>query len=114
MNLVRAAVEHGLAGLIRVGKRVELECMDTPGHTMCHICLRAHGDRPQLRRWGPRARPACNRPDREADLALGLDLCDVAVFDPSARRAALKLRVIRFELGRDYLIVVATKARECH
>ena len=24
------------------------------------------------------------------------------------------LRVIRFELGRDYLIVVATKARECH
>jgi hydroxyacylglutathione hydrolase len=22
--------------------------MDTPGHTMCHICLRAHGDRPAL------------------------------------------------------------------
>jgi hydroxyacylglutathione hydrolase len=30
--------------VVRVGKRVELECMDTPGHTMCHICLRAHGD----------------------------------------------------------------------
>jgi hydroxyacylglutathione hydrolase len=22
---------------------VELEALDTPGHTMCHICLRAHG-----------------------------------------------------------------------
>jgi len=43
-------VDRGLmAGdVIKVGKRVELECMDTPGHTMCHICLRSHGDRPAL------------------------------------------------------------------
>ena len=34
--------------VIKVGKRVELECMDTPGHTMCHICLRAHGDESAL------------------------------------------------------------------
>jgi hydroxyacylglutathione hydrolase len=34
--------------IIQVGKTVELECLDTPGHTMCHICLRAHGDRPAL------------------------------------------------------------------
>jgi hydroxyacylglutathione hydrolase len=34
--------------VIKVGKTVELECMDTPGHTMCHICLRAHGDKPAL------------------------------------------------------------------
>ena len=34
--------------VIKVGKTVELEAMDTPGHTMCHICLRAHGDRPAL------------------------------------------------------------------
>ncbi len=34
--------------VIQVGKTVELECLDTPGHTMCHICLRAHGDRPAL------------------------------------------------------------------
>jgi hydroxyacylglutathione hydrolase len=27
---------------IRVGKTVELEALDTPGHTMCHICLRSH------------------------------------------------------------------------
>lgn len=39
-----AGVDRGVkAGdVIRVGKTVELECMDTPGHTMCHICLRAH------------------------------------------------------------------------
>ena len=34
--------------VIKVGKRVELECMDTPGHTMCHICLRSHTDQPAL------------------------------------------------------------------
>lgn len=34
--------------VIKVGKHVELECLDTPGHTMCHICLCAHGDRPAL------------------------------------------------------------------
>ena len=43
-------VDRGLqAGdVVKVGKRVELECLDTPGHTMCHICLRAHGDQPAL------------------------------------------------------------------
>jgi len=34
--------------VVKVGKTVELECLDTPGHTLCHICLRAHGDRPAL------------------------------------------------------------------
>ena len=45
-----AGVDRGLkAGdVIKVGKTVELECLDTPGHTMCHICLRSHGDAPAL------------------------------------------------------------------
>jgi hydroxyacylglutathione hydrolase len=45
-----AGVDRGVkAGdVIKVGKRVELECLDTPGHTMCHICLRSHTDRPAL------------------------------------------------------------------
>ena len=34
--------------IIKVGKSVELECLDTPGHTMCHICLRSHTDEPAL------------------------------------------------------------------
>ena len=34
--------------VIKVGKTVELECLDTPGHTMCHICLRSHTEQPAL------------------------------------------------------------------
>ncbi len=43
-------VDRGLArgDVIRVGRTVELECLDTPGHTMAHICLQAHGDAPAL------------------------------------------------------------------
>ena len=45
-----ANVSRGLAAgdIIKVGKTVELEALDTPGHTMCHICLRSHGDQPAL------------------------------------------------------------------
>ena len=45
-----AHVDRGVqAGdVIKVGKTVELECLDTPGHTMCHICLLAHTDEPAL------------------------------------------------------------------
>jgi hydroxyacylglutathione hydrolase len=43
-------IDRGLkAGdVIKVGKTVELECLDTPGHTMSHICVVAHDDRPAL------------------------------------------------------------------
>jgi len=33
---------------VKAGERVGLECMDTPGHTFCHICLRSHTDQPAL------------------------------------------------------------------
>jgi hydroxyacylglutathione hydrolase len=44
------AVDRGLAAgdVIRVGRTVELECLDTPGHTMAHVCLLAHTDPPAL------------------------------------------------------------------
>ncbi|MGH8223322.1 MAG: hydroxyacylglutathione hydrolase [Woeseiaceae bacterium] len=38
----------GAGDIIRVGRTVELECLDTPGHTMCHICLLSHSDPPAL------------------------------------------------------------------
>src|SRR5262245_22504574 len=43
-------VDVGLADgdAIRVGRGIELECMDTPGHTMSHMCLLAHADSPAL------------------------------------------------------------------
>jgi hydroxyacylglutathione hydrolase len=34
--------------VVKVGKTVELEALDTPGHTMCHICLCAHGKKRAL------------------------------------------------------------------
>ncbi|MGH7062177.1 MAG: hydroxyacylglutathione hydrolase, partial [Stellaceae bacterium] len=45
-----AGIDRGLkAGdVIKVGKTVELECLDTPGHTMSHICVRLHSDTPAL------------------------------------------------------------------
>ncbi len=30
--------------VIKIGRHVELECMDTPGHTLCHICLQSRTD----------------------------------------------------------------------
>ncbi|MBV9967868.1 MAG: hydroxyacylglutathione hydrolase [Alphaproteobacteria bacterium] len=43
-------IDRGLkAGdVIKIGKTVELECLDTPGHTMSHICVLAHSDRAAL------------------------------------------------------------------
>jgi len=43
-------VSRGLAAgdVVKVGKTVELEALDTPGHTMCHICLKSHTDQPAL------------------------------------------------------------------
>ena len=38
----------GAGDVIRVGKTVDLECLDTPGHTMSHICLLSRTDQPAL------------------------------------------------------------------
>ena len=38
----------GAGDVVKVGRSVELEVLDTPGHTMCHVCLLAHGERPAL------------------------------------------------------------------
>jgi hydroxyacylglutathione hydrolase len=45
-----AGIDRGLqAGdVIRVGKTVELEALDTPGHTMTHVCLLSHTETPAL------------------------------------------------------------------
>jgi hydroxyacylglutathione hydrolase len=43
-------VDQGLnqGDVIRVGRTVELECLDTPGHTFSHICVFAHTEAPAL------------------------------------------------------------------
>jgi hydroxyacylglutathione hydrolase len=38
----------GAGDIIKVGKTVELEALDTPGHTMSHVCLLSHTETPAL------------------------------------------------------------------
>jgi hydroxyacylglutathione hydrolase len=38
----------GAGDVVKVGRTVELEVLDTPGHTMSHVCLRSHTDQPCL------------------------------------------------------------------
>ncbi|MEK9944862.1 MAG: hydroxyacylglutathione hydrolase [Alphaproteobacteria bacterium] len=38
----------GAGDVVKVGKTVELESLDTPGHTMSHVCLLSHTDQPAL------------------------------------------------------------------
>ena len=43
-------VDRGLGAgdVVKVGRSVELEALDTPGHTMSHVCLLSHTDTPAL------------------------------------------------------------------
>jgi hydroxyacylglutathione hydrolase len=43
-------IDRGLGAgeIVKVGRTVELECLDTPGHTMAHLCLLARHDQPAL------------------------------------------------------------------
>ena len=43
-------VDRGLqqGDVIKVGRTVELESLDTPGHTMTHVCLLSHTEQPAL------------------------------------------------------------------
>lgn len=45
-----SGMDRGLTAgdLVKVGSSVELEALDTPGHTMSHICLLSHTDTPGL------------------------------------------------------------------
>ncbi len=38
----------GAGDVVKVGNSAELEVLDTPGHTMSHVCLLAHADTPSL------------------------------------------------------------------
>jgi len=43
-------MDRGLVAgdVIKVGRSVELEALDTPGHTMSHVCLLSHTETPAL------------------------------------------------------------------
>jgi len=39
-------ISHG--DVLKIGRRLELQFLDTPGHTRTHLCVLAHGDTPAL------------------------------------------------------------------
>ncbi len=45
-----AGIARGLGAgdIVKVGTTVELEALDTPGHTMSHVCLLSHTEQPAL------------------------------------------------------------------
>ena len=43
-----AGVMAGPGDVVKIGKTVELLALDTPGHTMSHVCLLSHTDTPAL------------------------------------------------------------------
>ena len=45
-----AGIARGLGAgdIVKVGRTVALEVLDTPGHTMSHVCLRSHTEQPAL------------------------------------------------------------------
>lgn len=47
---IAGGIDHGVGAgdVVRVGKTVELECLDTPGHTMSHVCLLSQAGQPAL------------------------------------------------------------------
>ncbi len=47
-NIPNMDIGVGAGDIIRVGRSVELECLDTPGHTMSHICLLSRTEEPSL------------------------------------------------------------------
>ena len=47
-NIPRVDIGLVAGDLIRVGKTVELEVLDTPGHTMSHVCVLSHTEKPAL------------------------------------------------------------------
>ena len=45
---VDEGVGLGAGDVIKIGKTVEIEALDTPGHTMSHVCLLTRTDQPAL------------------------------------------------------------------
>lgn len=80
---------------IRIGRRVELECLDTPGHTRSHLCLLAHDEVPQLFCGDTLFNAGAGNCHNGGDPEL--------LFDSLHRRLAHLPRATRVHPGHDYL-----------
>ena len=93
-----SGVDQGLADgdVIRVGRTVELECLDTPGHTMSHVCLLAHADQPALFSGDTLFNAGAGNCHNGGDPA--------ALYDTFASRLALLPDATQVHAGHDYLL----------
>lgn len=91
-------VDQGLhdGDVLRVGRRIELECVDTPGHTMAHVCLLAHGDSPALFSGDTLFNAGAGNCHNGGD--------PVALYETFATRLATLPDATRIFAGHDYLV----------
>jgi hydroxyacylglutathione hydrolase len=91
-------VDVGLADgdVIKVGRSVELECLDTPGHTMSHVCVFAHADQPALFSGDTLFNAGAGNCHQGGD--------PVALYETFANRLAKLPDSTRVYAGHDYLL----------
>src|SRR6187549_605380 len=81
---------------IRIGRSIELECLDTPGHTMSHVCLFAHADKPALFSGDTLFNAGAGNCHQGGD--------PVALYETFATRLARLPEGTRVHAGHDYLL----------
>lgn len=91
---VDTGLRHG--DVLRVGKHIELECLDTPGHTMSHICLFAHAEQPALFSGDTLFNAGAGNCHQGGD--------PVALYETFANRLARLPDTTRVYAGHDYLL----------
>jgi hydroxyacylglutathione hydrolase len=91
-------VDVGLAhgDVIKVGNSIELECLDTPGHTMSHVCLFAHAEQPALFSGDTLFNAGAGNCHQGGD--------PVALYETFATRLARLPDTTRVYAGHDYLL----------
>ncbi len=92
------AVDTGLVDgdTIRVGRSIELECLDTPGHTLSHVCLFAHADQPALFSGDTLFNAGAGNCHQGGD--------PVALYETFTTRLARLPEATRIYAGHDYLL----------
>jgi hydroxyacylglutathione hydrolase len=81
---------------IRIGRSIELECLDTPGHTMSHVCLFAHAGQPALFSGDTLFNAGAGNCHQGGD--------PVALYETFATRLARLPDATRVYAGHDYLL----------
>src|SRR5690606_714728 len=79
-----------------VGRSIALQCLDTPGHTMSHVCLFAHTDQPALFSGDTLFNAGAGNCHNGGD--------PVALYETFATRLAHLPETTRVYPGHDYLL----------